>query len=82
MTKLDLISMFKEAIENNADFIDVFIEMPNFPKQEIIRNPKENFQLKMDYYNNAYNENCELKTFPQIKIKDITYIFDYKKKGV
>lgn len=76
MTKESLIQLFQEAKEKEHHFIAVKIEMPGFPKPEVIVNSSENFEEKLNYYKNAYNDNLELKTFNKIRIVDATSGFD------
>ena len=42
--------------------------MPDLPSCEIIYNPYENLDKKLEYYLKAYNDNLNLKTFDKIKI--------------
>ena len=42
--------------------------MPDLPSCEIICNPYENLDKKLEYYLKAYNDNLTLKTFDKIKI--------------
>lgn len=49
------------------------VTVPNCPLPELIINRKDNFEGKANYYENAYNDDLELKTFNQIKI--ISYKF-------
>lgn len=53
--------------------ICVYIQMPDLPATEKIINPKENFAGKKAYYEKAYNDNLELKSFPDIKIVDYSF---------
>lgn len=76
MTKERLIQLFNEAEEKEHQFIAVKIEMPGFPKPELIVNSRENFKEKLEYYKKAYNENLELNTFNKIKIVDAVSGFD------
>ena len=47
--------------------------MEGFPKSEIIINDNENFDKKLSYYKNSYNQDLTLKTFSGIKIVGFTY---------
>lgn len=76
MTKERLIEIFNDAKQKEHEFIAVKIEMPGFPKPEVIVNAAENFEAKLDYYKGAYNENLELKTFNKIRIVDAISGFD------
>ena len=64
---------FKKAIENNSKYIAVKIKTRNSIGEEIIINPKSNFETKLDYYKNAYDENLVLKSFNGIQIVGFTY---------
>ncbi len=65
--------MNPESQENrNYTHIEVYIEDPNLPKYEIIRNPKANWKKKAEYYAKAYNDDCTLKTYNPIRIAGFT----------
>jgi len=66
--KEQLMDAFKEAISWGADYFAVSIETKGNPELEIIVNPFENLQNKMEYYKNAYDDNLVLKTYDGIKI--------------
>lgn len=70
MTKENLVQLFKEAKKQEHQFIAVKIEMPGFPKPEVIVNSSKNFEEKLKYYESAYNDNLELNTFNKIRIVD------------
>ena len=55
---------------DNLDYNEVEVEVtvPDCPRTERIINRYENFKGKKAYYDKAYNDNLELKSFPQIKI--------------
>ena len=63
----DLKIAFKKCKELNRG-IEILIEMPDLPNCEIICNPYENLDKKLEYYLKAYNEDLTLKTFNKIKI--------------
>ena len=63
----DLKIAFKKCKELNRG-IGILIEMPDLPSCEIICNPYENLDKKLEYYLKAYNEDLTLKTFNKIKI--------------
>lgn len=44
---------------------------------EIIINPKTNFDSKLHYYSQAYNENLTLKSNTNIKIIDYNFVAQY-----
>lgn len=62
---------FLNAIKNNLQYIGIKVSMQGFDGCEIIINPNENFQTKLDYYKRAYNNDLTLKTFNGIKIINI-----------
>lgn len=70
MTDLEFI--MKQAIKSKAS-VGVFIEMPGFESPEIIINPPENLEKKLEYYKNAYDENLKHKTAEGIKIIGYTF---------
>ena len=65
--------VIQHAIDGHYKFIGVAIETKGSPQREIIVNPKGNFETKLEYYSNAYNEDCTLKTFNGIRIVGATY---------
>ena len=70
-TRLNNIEELKKAFEKckqQSRGIEILIEMPDLPSCEVICNPYENLDKKLDYYLKAYNENLTLKTFDKIKI--------------
>lgn len=73
MNKQELIQTFEEAKLQEANYISVFIDMPDLSEYEEIRNPFCNFDKKLEYYLKAYNDNLELITFPKIKIVSVTF---------
>lgn len=70
MNKSNLTKMFELAKKNNAQYIGVKIKLPNLDKAEIILNPISNFDNKLEYYLNTYDENLEMKINKNIKIID------------
>lgn len=63
----DLEKLFGESIKDRKP-VALYIEMPGFPKPELITNPVENLTMKLDYYRNAYNARLEHKHAEGIKI--------------
>lgn len=68
----DLETIVNRAIELDEP-LGLFIEMPGFPKPELITNPVANLEKKFEYWKNTYDENLEHKHAKGIKIVD--YIF-------
>lgn len=66
--KEQLMDTFKEWIEYDVDYFAVSIETKGNSGLEIIVNPFSNLQNKMEYYQNAYDDNLVLKTYDGIKI--------------
>lgn len=67
-TLADLEQVFIKADEQNHMFIGVAVKLPNLEEPEIIINPFNNFEEKLKYYKNAYNDDLTLKTCADIKI--------------
>ncbi|GLO66237.1 hypothetical protein [Oceanobacillus kimchii] len=56
-----------EYVKEDANWM--IIEVKAFNNEpEIIINPKENFESKLEYYSNAYNEDLTLKSNSNIRI--------------
>jgi hypothetical protein len=68
----DLEFVTRTAIKTNQS-LGVIIEMDGFESPEIIINPPENLEKKLDYYKNTYNDNLDHNHAKGIKI--IGYIF-------
>jgi hypothetical protein len=69
--------IFQNAIDLRAEFVAVQIQMAGFEEPEIIINKSENFEDKLAYYKNAYNEDLTLKTFNGIRIKSIAWAYEW-----
>lgn len=78
MTIEELKACFSLAIEDGAYFVAIKIKMDDFPKEEIIINPIENAEKKLEYYLSAYNEDLTLKSCNKIKIIACTYGDDFE----
>lgn len=71
---LDILELcFINAKKNGSKFIGVLIETRGSNAPEIIINPAENFDAKLEYYKKAYTEDLVLKTFDGIKIIGFDY---------
>lgn len=71
MTQLTLKNLeicFNTAIKENAMFVGVAVVIGEQKTPEIIINKLENFESKLAYYKNAYNEDLTLKANQNIKI--------------
>lgn len=67
MNKQDLIDAFDECIKYNLP-ICIVLKLPETPANELIINPPDNFEKKIDYYKNTYDDNLINKNNPEIKI--------------
>lgn len=79
-TMEDLVKLFHKAKQFGMNYIAIKINMPSLESPEIIINPKNNFDAKMEYYQKAYDENLRLKANPEIKI--IAACAEYKAKNI
>jgi hypothetical protein len=79
-TLVDLEKLFNTAKQFGMNYIAVKIKMPGLENPEIIINPKSNFDEKLKYYKQAYDENLHLKANPEIKI--ISACAEYKAKSI
>lgn len=68
MTLQNVKAIFRDAKENNDNYVAMWIRMPGCDKAEIIINPKSNFDKKLEYYLKAYNDDLTLKTCNEIRI--------------
>jgi len=57
----------KECLEKNLP-LQVLIDMPGFDFPEMITNPPENIEKKIEYYKATYDENCNHKHAKGIRI--------------
>jgi hypothetical protein len=71
MEKLE--NCFERAIATGAKYIAVMVAMDSLPEPEIIINPAENIQGKLEYYKYAYNDNLTLKSYDRIRIVGFTF---------
>lgn len=70
---------FGQAMMQQCKYVGVRIWMFGFEETEVIINPTENFDKKLEYYKNAYNEDLTLKNAPdKIKIVGFTYGDDFE----
>lgn len=79
MNMEDLIRCFECAKKNGSKYVGVKIQTEGFKKEEIIINPRENFDMKLEYYKSAYNDNLTLKSAPsKIRIVAFTFANNYE----
>ncbi|MCR1822412.1 hypothetical protein [Terrisporobacter muris] len=70
---------FKNAKINNFKYIGIKVWMADFEKCEVIINPIENFDKKLEYYQVAYNDDLTLKSAQdKVKIVGFTYGNSYQ----
>lgn len=69
----NLINCFESALKNGARFVGIKIKMPNCPCSEVIINEYPNFEAKLAYYINAYDNDLKLKANSNIAIIGFTY---------
>ncbi|MFK5708614.1 hypothetical protein [Lysinibacillus boronitolerans] len=70
MQKLELYA--QQCLASNKP-IQLLIDMPGFDAPELIINPPENIEKKMEYYKSTYDEECEHKHAKGIRIVDVVY---------
>ena len=70
MSELEFV--VKTAIKTKQS-LGVIIEMPGFESPEMIINPVENLEKKLEYYKSAYDDNLEHKNAKGIKIIGYTF---------
>lgn len=76
----DLEKIFHMAWQFGMNYIAVKIKMPGLNDPELIIVPKANFEAKLDYYKNAYDERLHSKANSEIKI--IAACAEYKAKNI
>lgn len=74
LTMHNLEKCFEAGIEKNANFIAIRVSCVDMPEDELIINPIENAEDKLEYYKKAYSDDLTLKAAPQtISITGFTY---------
>jgi len=73
LTMENLEVCFNSAKEQGYPYVGVKIKMEGFEEAEVIINPITNFDKKLEYYKNAYNDDLTLKSFNGIKIIGFSY---------
>lgn len=68
----DLEFIIRQALKAKTN-VGVFIEMPGFELPEIIINPAENLEKKLEYYKNTYDEDLKHKYAEGVKIIGYTF---------
>lgn len=72
-TMNDLAICFNDAKLFKGKYVAIEVQMEGLDKNEIIVNPYENIDLKLEYYMSAYDINLDHKYSDGIKIVDFTY---------
>lgn len=60
--------LYKEYMNDGAEYIGVFVKAHNLEEPELIVNPKENLSKKLKYYLKAYNDDMRLNSLHSIQI--------------
>lgn len=63
----------------SKEYFVAIVELPNTPSCEVIINPRLNFESKIPYYMNAYDETGALKNNPNVKIVSFSFVTDLEK---
>ena len=69
ITLSGLVGLSESEHAKDADILVLHIKNGDYAP-EIIVNPKENFEMKIAYIQQAYNEDLTLKANPSIRIVD------------
>lgn len=65
---------FSAAKKVDAKYIGLSIEHKGTPKREIIINPSENFEYKLEYYKKTYNDDLQHNFDPEnVRIFSVTF---------
>ncbi|MED1906742.1 hypothetical protein P4V38_12445 [Cytobacillus firmus] len=73
ITMEHLISCFNDAKEFEATYIAVVLSMEGYDAYEYIINPHPNFDTKLAYYQNTYDNDLKHKFAKGIRIVDVKY---------
>lgn len=80
ITLEELEKCFNEAVNEEAEYVAVQIEMDGFPSYEVIINDKHNIDSKLAYYKKTYNEYLEYRYAPGIRI--VGYAYGHTLSGI
>lgn len=72
-----LIACFQLAKASRSRYVAVRIAMEGYPEEEVIINKYANFDKKLEYYKNAYNDDLTLKANNNIRITGFIYAETY-----
>ncbi|MBZ9622960.1 hypothetical protein G9F71_008840 [Clostridium sp. FP2] len=78
LTKRNLEMTFENAVNTNALYVGVKISTAGSLAPEVIINPKDNFNDKLEYYREKYDEDLVLKSYSGIKIIGLTFANSYE----
>lgn len=73
VTLEELEKCFNGAVNEEAEYVAVQIEMDGFPSDEVIINDKHNIDSKLAYYKKTYNEDLEHRYTPGTRIVGFAY---------
>lgn len=73
LTFKNLKNCFNNAIDSNANYVGVLIEMEGFESAEVIINSHENIADKLAYYGKTYDDNLNHEFAKGIRIVGFTY---------
>lgn len=68
---------FNTAKERDQKFVGVLVQMDGFSKPEVIINPIENADAKLEYYKKTYDDDLNHKFASGIKIVGFSYGLDF-----
>lgn len=73
LTLKNLENCFESAAKEQVTFVGIAVVANNQEVPEVILNRTENFESKLAYYKNAYNDDLTLKANTNIKIVGFTH---------
>ena len=79
VTSMTELEAFFDTVPDEATYMEVYIDHPELPEVETVRNPIANMSKKLAFFKDAYNEDLTLKTFNKIKIVGVDYCFSMLK---
>ena len=86
MTKKDkFMKTFENFINLGVEYIGVYVKVPNLEKPELILNPIENANRKLDYYIKHYDDDMRLNSINSVEITSVTgviYLEDLEENAV
>ncbi|MCU4769412.1 hypothetical protein OCF65_22860 [Bacillus toyonensis] len=77
ITLEELEKCFNEAVNEEAEYVAVQIEMEGCLSDEVIINDKHNIDSKLAYYKKTYNEDLEHRNTPGIRIVGFAYGYSF-----